>query len=240
MPEVDCHTCGETVQKPPHKIERNDRHFCSRECYHEAGRPDMAGENNPTKPAKEKAELTCEVCEDTFEVHPYRADSARFCSRECKDENLRGKTGEDAVGWEDATETFECQNCGDDFEEYPYRNQTLYCSESCYREASKEIFAGDNNPAWRGGRVDNYGPNWDEQRSKALDRDDHSCQQCGVEQSATDTPLHVHHEKRLGWFKEEYDAPEWYKRGNELDNLTTLCRSCHMKEEWSVGAIRES
>jgi len=146
---------------------------------------------------------------------------------------MAGQTGEDTPRWKGAKETYICQNCGDEFEEYPYRNDQKYCSKECYREASEEIFSGDGNPVWRGGRPDYYGPNWEEQRQAALERDGHECQRCGIFESEVSRSLDVHHKKRLGWFKEEFDRPEWWERGNRLDNLTTLCASCHKKVEWS-------
>lgn len=231
MPEVECDNCGQMTYKKPVNIEQNDHVFCSRDCYHEFGRPDMRGEKNPTNPETEKVAVMCENCGDTFEVYPYREDSARFCSRDCKDDFLAGRTGEEAPRWEGAKETFVCDNCGDEFDEYPYRNDGRFCSESCYREAAKEIFAGSGNPVWRGGRVENYGPNWQDRRKKALERDGYACQDCGQHADEMDRSPDVHHKTRLGWFKEEYDAPEWYEKGNRLENLVTLCQRCHADRE---------
>lgn len=229
MPVVDCANCGEETEKSNYKIERNNHLFCSRECYHDFGRPDMQGENNPN-PAKEKVEVTCETCGDAFEVYPYRADDARFCSSECDGEFKKQMTGEDAYAWEGAKEEYECENCGETFKNYPYHD-TAHCSDECYRETLKERYAGEGNPVWRGGRVRNYGPNWQEQRQKAVERDDHACQDCGKHADEMDRAPDVHHKKRLGWFKEEYDAPEWYRKGNAVDNLVTLCQRCHARRE---------
>jgi len=92
--------------------------------------------------------------------------------------------------------------------------------------------AGENNPVWRGGWEWNYGPNWDDQREKAIERDDHECQRCGKHADEMPRSPDVHHQKRLGWFREEYDAPEWWERGNRLENLVTLCAECHLTVEW--------
>jgi 5-methylcytosine-specific restriction endonuclease McrA len=50
---------------------------------------------------------------------------------------------------------------------------------------------GDKNPAWNGGYEPYYGPNWKEQRRKALKRDRNTCQECGA--TETDKEHDVHH-----------------------------------------------
>lgn len=239
MPEVECDNCGEITSKSQYKIDRNENLFCSQNCYHDFGRPDMEGEKNPNR-STGKIAVECEQCGDMFDVYPYREDSARFCSRECSDEYKKGITGEDHARWKGNKETYTCEQCGGRFEEYPYRNSRKYCSEGCYRKAAKYLFAGENNPVWRGGRVDNYGPNWQDQRMKVLERDGHTCQECGKHADDMERSPDIHHKKRLGWFKEEYDAPEWWGKGNRVANLVTLCMSCHLEKEWSEnGAISD-
>lgn len=77
---------------------------------------------------------------------------------------------------------------------------------------------GKNNPRWRGGYEPFYGPDWREQRKKALERDKHICQICG---SPETTYKHdVHHIK-----------PYRESKDNSLSNLITLCRPCHLKIE---------
>ena len=232
--EVECDNCGETTDKRPAKVEENDHVFCSRECYYDFGRPDMQGENNPN-PKKEKVGVECVQCGDIFEVYPYRKETASFCSRECKDKHQSTVTGEDAPNYRGQTKTFECQQCGGKFERYVRKNDCIYCSKECYQEASKEMFKGEANPVWRGGYDGYYGPNWKEQRQAALERDNYECQDCGDQSEGN----HVHHKKRMGWFKEEYESPQWYLRANKLENLVTLCPSCHMQREWQDGQISE-
>lgn len=86
-------------------------------------------------------------------------------------------------------------------------------------------------PRYRGGtplppdrRRATYGQNWDEQRRRALFRDGHQCQRCGVTIDETgDRPqdqLQVHHIVPI----RRFDEPEV---GNHLLNLITLCPECH-------------
>jgi DEAD/DEAH box helicase domain-containing protein len=75
-----------------------------------------------------------------------------------------------------------------------------------------------------------YGPNWQEQRQKTLERDGQRCRTCG----ATARPgagLHVHHIRPFrdyGYIPGKNDA---YKVANQLENLVTLCASCHRRAE---------
>ncbi|MEM8860944.1 MAG: DEAD/DEAH box helicase [Chloroflexota bacterium] len=76
-------------------------------------------------------------------------------------------------------------------------------------------------------RPNDYGPNWKQQRLKVLDRDKHACRTCG----ATDTLLHVHH---IRPFREFFYVPgenENYLDANRVENLVTLCPSCHRAAE---------
>ena len=77
---------------------------------------------------------------------------------------------------------------------------------------------------WRGDR-NYYGANWDSQRQAALDRDQRLCQVCGIEQGSVSH--HVHH-------KTPFKAFESYLDANRLENLLTLCPSCHTKVESAV------
>ncbi len=84
-------------------------------------------------------------------------------------------------------------------------------------------------------RPNDYGPNWETQRQAALARDGHRCQQCNSAQP----PLHVHHLRPFREFGYARDENENYKLANELDNLITLCPSCHRRVE-SVNRTRSA
>lgn len=72
-----------------------------------------------------------------------------------------------------------------------------------------------------------YGQNWEEQRKKALSRDNNRCVECGITQKEhRQRPdlfgegLHIHHIIPARKF-------ESYEKANELNNLETLCANCH-------------
>lgn len=83
---------------------------------------------------------------------------------------------------------------------------------------------GEIHHRWKGGRDPYYGENWHETRRATLKRDGNSCQKCGmtqrVHQREHSFGLDVHHMEPLA----EFETPE---EANNLDNLITLCRSCH-------------
>jgi len=77
---------------------------------------------------------------------------------------------------------------------------------------------------WRGDR-NYYGANWERQRQAALNRDQKVCQVCGVGQGSVSH--HVHH-------KIPFKAFDSYLDANRLENLLTVCPSCHQKVESAV------
>jgi len=79
---------------------------------------------------------------------------------------------------------------------------------------------GEKHPFWMGGKKSYYGSNWYLQRQKALKRDNYSCQICGYKNKSND----VHHLKSIRQFTN-------LEMANVLNNLTTLCHSCHVKVE---------
>lgn len=83
------------------------------------------------------------------------------------------------------------------------------------------LFFGSSGPA-----TDSqyYGADWEIKREAALRRDGFICQGCGTSESDMDSSLHVHHIKPL----REFEEPE---HANMLDNLVSLCPSCHGKWE---------
>ena len=78
-------------------------------------------------------------------------------------------------------------------------------------------------------RPNDYGPNWQTQRQKALERDGQRCQICGA--SGDGAILHVHHKRPFREFSYTRGVNENYLDANKLENLVTLCPACHRQAE---------
>lgn len=63
---------------------------------------------------------------------------------------------------------------------------------------------------------EDYPEDWEERRRKVYERDDYECQICGYRGNVGEGKLHAHH-----------ITPISDGGGHELENLVTLCRSCH-------------
>ena len=63
-----------------------------------------------------------------------------------------------------------------------------------------------------------HGKDWESTRTKVLERDNYTCQHCGLEDRSINMSLVVHH-----------IVPYETCLSDELDNLLTLCQSCHFK-----------
>ena len=79
----------------------------------------------------------------------------------------------------------------------------------------------------------NYGPNWEQQKQQARRRDGGRCRGCG----AQERPGHHHHVHHIRPFRTFGYIPgknDFYLQANALDNLVTLCPSCHRTAEQQV------
>lgn len=180
-------------------------------------------------------EIVCDYCDDTFRASP--SDKRRFCSKECSSAH-KSETMDAPFGGERNSVILECEWCGDEYRRAAANAEgSRFCSRKCQSKSQSVEFAGENcylhgvtgedHPKYTG-HEDYYGENWEEQRKAAIDRDGHECTICGMTMAEHvdehNCELHVHHINPLG----TYDSPE---DANELSNLITLCRRCHVKWE---------
>lgn len=200
-PQHECEECGDIFETKPH---RNPT-YCSYECKYKNA---PSGRENGNW--KQYKTVTCERCSDDFDVRPSVADRRRFCSMECRRNQV----------------TIECAHCGDEYNiKACAADGSRFCSRECYHEWMKTGMVGPNNPRWKGGVLP-YGEGWSKNKKRRVRmRDQARCQHCGrtePEHLAEFGTKHVVHHIRPA---RSFDNSE---KRNAMENLITLCRGdCH-------------
>lgn len=221
--EVPCGgDCGKTKAYSPATARQRNVFFCSDACKKRWWKQNMAGEQHTNW--SDEGNTTCDNCAKAMHKPPNQVERSEhhFCSTKCYWEHRKTLTGEKNAAWKGDTLNTSCAECGDTFRvlaesELKEKN---FCSSDCYGSWLSKNSVGEQNKNWRGGHARYYGPDWIRQRRKAFQRDNGTCQNCGV----TDSILDVHH---IIPFKEFED----HTAANRIDNLITLCRSCHASAE---------
>jgi hypothetical protein len=165
-----------------------------------------------------KEEKECEECGEVFESYSYR--NRKFCSRKCLGKYTTGE-GADNQNWKPDI-VLSCEMCGEDFEVPPKRQEEArFCSYNCANEWKSKEYKGENHHRWKDS-VDRlyYGRKWEDIRENVIERDNSKCQACG---SGDD--ISIHH---ITPFRDFDDI----EKANSMENLISLCRSCHTRVEF--------
>jgi len=189
-----------------------------------------AGLHTP-EPAKKMPRLPCDWCGDPFPRSPAdRSPKHNFCTRTCmaawQSANVHG---ERHPRWTPSILKI-CDACGACVTRKAWHakqsRELAFCNRACFGEWKKVRFAGDGNPAWRGGKEYYYGPNWTRQAQRARRRDGQKCKLCGIASDEHWRALDVHHIRPFRLF-----GLLNFRKANRLLNLVTLCNSCHARAE---------
>lgn len=89
------------------------------------------------------------------------------------------------------------------------------------REKMSASRRGADNPNWKGGNSEHYGPGWNPAKRVARARDE-CCRNCGADED--EAYLEVHHVIPVREFANAPDAD--LRDAHDLSNLVLLCRGC--------------
>lgn len=205
-----CQSCGVTFQAEKKQT------YCSKKCQNLA---------RTTK----KIDKVCTCCGKTFTTR----HDAKFCSFACYTESRK-------------VIPRKCKRCGKTF--IPRYATIRYCSQDCrYKDkmrprgkcgwCGKPLKAlrraycsircaqlGLHHIPYNEQHCAGYGPNWEEQKKAAKERDGYVCRICG--KVGKNGWLHVHHFNPFDSFNGDW------KTANDLSNIICLCPSCHRRVEF--------
>lgn len=192
----------------------------SRRSYCDDCGPNSGTNNGNWNGAKE--ETTCHRCGSNFEFYPSNKKGV-YCP-DCVDtaDEFLG----DAFRPKGQRVSTECKFCEMQMVVLQSRienGNSRFCSRQCLAKWLSENVVGESHHQYREGET-KYRGAWWRIRRKALSRDEHRCQNCGVEKEEIGREPDVHHLKPVRAFDEPQDA-------HELSNMISLCRSCHRLAE---------
>lgn len=141
--------------------------------------------------------------------------------------------GPNNPNWKGGPQPAWCAFCGDYIGLIKYNEATgqttfrgekrrHFCrSKDCLALWTSAYLRGANHPRWKGGCEPFYGPDWPGQRDCARNRDNYTCQRCGLTEGQVGHEVSVHH---IRPFRESKD--------NSTENLICLCdtndNGCHL------------
>jgi len=180
-----------------------------------------AGKEHPRYNSKQ---VNCSWCDK--EIIRQKSQTEKhdrfYCSKECESKHKQEwQSGENHPHWRGGLVDLTCKECGEEYQKHPKSAQkSTFCSIECKASWMKKR-PPEEHPGWKGGcgNWTYYGSNWPTQRKNALERDRRECVVCGETDS-----LHVHHITPLREFNDT-------EKANQLENLITLCPSCHGRWE---------
>lgn len=212
-----CDYCGKEIRITEGDRKQHKNHFCSHECASKYTSAFRVGKNA----ANYKNALihkVCPICGKEFTTY---TKEKVCCSKGCANKKMRNRV------------LLVCDCCGKDYDVpasvkkwNDIRNRKYnFCSNEC----RTSFLRGEHAPAWiedrskirnedHSERQNAYMKEW---RLKVYERDDYTCQMCGMKSHAGNpVVLNAHHIKPFSKNK---------ALRTNVDNGITLCEECHKK-----------
>jgi 5-methylcytosine-specific restriction endonuclease McrA len=237
--ETTCPTCGKELASErgmrQHHTKVHDEPLPNRTCkgcgvefYDSKARrtycddcdPNAGKNNGNWTGAKETTE--CERCGSLFEYFP--SDKEGIYCASC----IENGKGLSELGTDEYAKrvTMDCEQCGKEMkvlQSRVERSNVRFCGRKCRDTWLSEEYRGEKHHAWKGGEV-KYGGGWWAVREEARNRDEQTCQNCGVSKEELGQHPDIHHVTPVR------DFDEW-SEAHRLDNVISLCPSCHQRIE---------
>jgi len=209
--------CDEVVKKVASAVASSEYDYCSEECHYQHKSQLYEGDGNPLYTLKPVECYACgrDIFRADWERERYQRDYCPAC-------------------WGNSKREIECEHCGETAKIWPsgVMDGRRFCSKECSAAWRSDTIRGERHPRFKQGRrPEYYGPNWHQQRRRALLRDHARCVECGLTEPES---LRNHHEElsihHITPFREFVDGDGVdYQAANSLENLITLCRPCHSR-----------
>lgn len=231
--ELTCEYCHVKFLRPAYQKRRKHDFCCPEHGY--AWRSE--NKESEFRYMRKGTVVHCANCDAELIRPPSRTDNyeKQFCNMKCQGEWIsKNAVGENALRWAGGNIKVNCAQCGAELERPMNaikRSKKHFCDIYCRGDWQSEHQTGEAHPLWTGGYKNYYGPNWSKQRQAARERDNHTCQQCGKTRDEVGKELDVHHIIPFRKFKYKAGENDNYLQANQLDNLMTLCPSCHSKDK---------
>lgn len=176
--------------------------------------------------------VECAECGKEVRKHEYRLERSEnlFCSESCRGDYASKNPFHEGDG---KKQVVKCDYCDSSFEDWNCRierQEKHFCDKNCFYDYCSETDwnEGENHPMYNGGVVDEFGKNWHKKRKQRLKLDDYECVICKISNKKhykeKGYGLDVHHIKPRRAFED-------IEKSNKIENLISLCRSCHKKVE---------
>lgn len=225
LPNRECDECGTEFYC------EYDRKYCSEECRQESISFD--GMANPNyRGGQETTE--CNFCDREFEYYP-SVKEGKYCPKCVEEESWRDppvSTGSDHPRWSGGRVEAECVICGTSTRRYPSEmtGDVVVCSGS----VSTKVAIGCLYWVWSS-QLEGWWERSVRQRverseKKALERDGYECVVCSKTKAEIGRNPDVHHIVPVRVFAQAADKTK--EDAHTLDNVVTLCVSCHRKADF--------
>lgn len=224
--EVTCKRCGNT--NSVNFFRQNREKFCSSKCWYEWRKENRVKSlcrhcrmpfvhvggrgifcSNRCRIDHSRKDVTCSECSKTFTTK--KSSGRKFCSFKCA-----------AIVSRENIPDQSCKNCGKIFRPFTKAREMLFCCHACAHSFNR----GKNNALYRGNRLHDRGPDWQEKARETRLRDNNICQGC---RRRPNQRASVDHIVPYRLARDICKVLVMFNP-NDLINLICLCRSCHSKK----------